>query len=57
VRCIYVAIGQEGLDHRGARQTLDEAGAMEYTTSSPPRRRCAGFKYIAPYTGSSIGQH
>src|SRR5882757_9217777 len=58
VRCIYVAIGQKGSTIAAARQTLDEAGAMEYTTIvAAPASDAAGFKYIAPYTGSSIGQH
>jgi F-type H+-transporting ATPase subunit alpha len=37
---------------------LDEAGAMAYTTIvASPASDPAGFKYIAPYTGSAIGQH
>ena len=40
------------------RQALEEAGAMEYTTIvAAPASDPAGFKYIAPYTGSAIGQH
>jgi F-type H+-transporting ATPase subunit alpha len=58
VRCIYVAIGQKGTTIASARQTLDEAGAMEYTTIvAAPASDSAGFKYLAPYTGSAIGQH
>jgi F-type H+-transporting ATPase subunit alpha len=58
VRCIYVAIGQKGSTIAAARQTLEEAGAMEYTTIvAAPASDAAGFKYIAPYTGSTIGQH
>ncbi len=58
VRCIYVAIGQKGSTIAAVRQTLDEAGAMEYTTIvAAPASDSAGFKYIAPYTGSAIGQH
>jgi F-type H+-transporting ATPase subunit alpha len=58
VRCIYVAIGQKGSTIAAARQTLDEAGAMEYTAIvAAPASDSAGFKYIAPYTGSAIGQH
>jgi F-type H+/Na+-transporting ATPase subunit alpha len=58
VRCIYVAIGQKASTIASIKGTLEEAGAMEYTTivasaASDP----AGFKYLAPYTGSSIGQH
>ena len=58
VRCIYVAIGQKGSTIAAARQVLDEAGAMEYTTIvAAPASDSAGFKYLAPYTGSAIGQH
>ncbi|MDT4946304.1 MAG: F-type H+/Na+-transporting ATPase subunit alpha [Pseudonocardiales bacterium] len=58
VRCIYVAIGQKGSTIAAARQTLDEAGALEYTTIvAAPASDSAGFKYLAPYTGSAIGQH
>jgi F-type H+/Na+-transporting ATPase subunit alpha len=58
VRCVYVAIGQKGSTVAAVRATLEEAGALEYTTivnaqASDP----AGYKYIAPYTGSAIGQH
>jgi F-type H+-transporting ATPase subunit alpha len=58
VRCIYVAIGQKGSTVAAVRRSLEEAGALEYTTivnssASDP----AGFKYLAPYTGSAIGQH
>src|ERR1700710_2326604 len=58
VRCIYVAIGQKGSTIAAAKQTLDEAGALEYTTIvAAPASDAAGFKYLAPYTGSAIGQH
>jgi F-type H+/Na+-transporting ATPase subunit alpha len=58
VRCIYVAIGQKGSTIAGVRGALEEAGAMEYTTIvAAPASDSAGFKYIAPYTGSAIGQH
>ena len=58
VRCIYVAIGQKGSTIAAARDTLDEAGALEYTTIvAAPASDSAGFKYLAPYTGSAIGQH
>jgi len=58
VLCIYVAIGQKGSTIAAARQTLEEAGAMEYTTIvAAPASDAAGFKYLAPYTGSAIGQH
>ncbi|MDR0946020.1 MAG: F0F1 ATP synthase subunit alpha [Bifidobacteriaceae bacterium] len=58
VRCIYVAIGQKGSTIAGVRQTLADAGAMPYTTIvASPASDPAGFKYLAPYTGSAIGQH
>ncbi|MCD0451331.1 F0F1 ATP synthase subunit alpha [Actinocorallia sp. API 0066] len=58
VRCIYVAIGQKGSTIAAVRGTLEEAGALEYTTIvAAPASDPAGYKYIAPYTGSAIGQH
>ena len=58
VRCIYVAIGQKGSTIASLRSVLQDAGAMEYTTIvHAPASDPAGFKYIAPYTGSAIGQH
>ena len=58
VRCIYVAVGQKGSTIAALRKTLEEAGAMEYTTIvHAPASDPAGFKYIAPYAGSAIGQH
>ena len=58
VRCIYVAIGQKGSTIAGVRGALEEYGAMEYTTIvAAPASDSAGFKYLAPYTGSAIGQH
>jgi F-type H+-transporting ATPase subunit alpha len=58
VRCIYVAIGQKGSTIAGIKGALEDAGAMEYTTIvAAPASDPAGFKYLAPYTGSAIGQH
>ena len=58
VRCIYVAIGQRGSTIAAVRGALEEAGALEYTTIvAAPASDPAGFKYLAPYTGSAIGQH
>jgi len=58
VRCIYVAVGQKGSTIASVRQTLEEAGALEYTTIvAAPASDPAGYKYIAPYTGSALGQH
>jgi len=58
VRCVYVAIGQKGSTVAAVRQAFEDGGALEYTTivtaqASDP----SGYKYIAPYTGSAIGQH
>ncbi len=58
VRCIYVAIGQKGSTIASLHKVLEEAGAMAYTTIvHAPASDPAGYKYIAPYTGSAIGQH
>ncbi|MEV0618061.1 F0F1 ATP synthase subunit alpha [Nonomuraea sp. NPDC050404] len=58
VRCVYVAVGQKGSTIAQVRARLEEAGAMEYTTIvAAPASEAAGFKYIAPYAGSAIGQH
>src|SRR5579863_5375998 len=58
LRCIYVAIGQKGSTIAQVRQSLEDAGAMQYTTIvAAPASDPAGYKYIAPYTGSAIGQH
>ncbi|MDO8143025.1 MULTISPECIES: F0F1 ATP synthase subunit alpha [unclassified Isoptericola] len=58
VRCIYVAVGQKGSTIASVRGALEEAGALEYTTIvAAPASDPAGFKYLAPYTGSAIGQH
>ena len=58
VKCVYVAIGQKGSTIAGVRQALEENGALDYTTIvAAPASDPAGFKYLAPYTGSAIGQH
>ncbi|SDX68035.1 F-type H+-transporting ATPase subunit alpha [Amycolatopsis xylanica] len=58
VRCIYVAVGQKGSTIASVKKSLEDAGAMEYTTIvAAPASDSAGFKWIAPYTGSAIGQH
>ncbi len=58
VRCVYVAIGQKGSTVAALRGVLEDAGAMEYTTIvHAPASDPAGYKYVAPYTGSAIGQH
>src|SRR4029078_9296237 len=54
VRCIYVAIGQKRCTLASVRGALEEAGALEYTTIvAAPASDPAGFKYLAPYTGSA----
>jgi len=58
VRCIYVGIGQKGSTIAAVRGVLEESGALEYTTIvAAPASDAAGFKYLAAYTGSAIGQH
>lgn len=58
VKCIYVAIGQKGSTIAAVRGALQEAGALEYTTIvAAPASDPAGYKYLAPYTGSAIGQY
>jgi len=58
VRCVYVAVGQKASTIAAVRHTLETKGALEYTTIvAAPASDAAGFKYLAPYTGSAIGQH
>mgnify|MGYP000907134822 FL=1 len=58
VLCIYVAVGQKNSTVAEVHDVLQKAGAMEYTTIvNSPASDPAGFKYIAPYSGSAIGQH
>jgi F-type H+-transporting ATPase subunit alpha len=58
VKCIYVAVGQKGSTTAQVRQSLEDNGAMEYTTIvAAPASDPAGQKYLAPYTGSALGQH
>ena len=58
VKCIYVAIGQKNSTIAAVRGALEEVGALEYTTIvAAPASMAAGFKYLAPYTGSALGQH
>jgi F-type H+-transporting ATPase subunit alpha len=58
VKCIYVAVGQKGSTIASLVSRLEEAGALEYTTVVAANASdAAGLKYLAPYTGSSIGQH
>src|SRR5690606_22805797 len=58
VRCIYVAVGQKGSTIASVKRSLEEAGAMEYTTIvAAPASDSPGLKWLAPYAGSAIGQH
>jgi F-type H+/Na+-transporting ATPase subunit alpha len=58
VRCVYVAIGQKGTTIAAVRRALEEGGAMDYTSIvAAPASDSAGFKWLAPYTGSAIAQH
>jgi F-type H+-transporting ATPase subunit alpha len=58
VKCVYVAVGQKGSTVAQTVNTLREFGAMEYTVVvNAPASEPAPFKYLAPYSGSAIGQH
>src|SRR5215468_6540648 len=58
VQCICVPVGQKRSTTAQVRQALEDAGAMEYTVIvAAPASDPAGFKYLAPYTGSAMGQH
>ncbi|HIW91951.1 MAG TPA: F0F1 ATP synthase subunit alpha [Candidatus Corynebacterium avicola] len=57
VRCIYVAVGQKGSTIAALRQTLEDQGALEYTTIvAAPASDSAGFKWLAPFSGAALGQ-
>ena len=57
VKCIYVAVGQKASSVAQTVATLERYGAMEYTVVvNAPAGDEAVFKYLAPYTGSAIGQ-
>ena len=58
VKCIYVAVGQKGSTVAQTVNTLRENGALEYTVVvAAPASEPAPFKYLAPYSGSAIGQY
>ena len=58
VRCVYVAIGQKGTTVAAVRRALEEGGAMGYATIvAATAADSAGFKWLAPYAGSAIGQY
>jgi F-type H+-transporting ATPase subunit alpha len=56
--CIYVAIGQNAASIARVRATLEEAGAMEYTTIvASPASDPAPLTYLAPYAGCAMGEY
>ena len=58
MRCVYVAIGQKGTTIAAVNRALEEGGAADYTTIvASPASDSAGFKWLAPYAGSALGQH
>ena len=58
VYCIYVAIGQKASTVAKVVKTLEDAGAMEYTTVvSAPASTAAALQYIAPYAGCAMGEY
>ena len=57
VHCIYVAIGQKASTVAGIVKTLEEYGAMAYTTVvASTASELAPLQYIAPYAGCAIGE-
>ena len=57
VHCIYVAIGQKASTVAGIVKTLEEFGAMDYTTVVvSTASELAPLQYIAPYAGCAIGE-
>ena len=57
VKCIYVAIGQKASTVANIVKTLEEYGAMEYTTIvASTASEMAPLQYIAPYSGCAIGE-
>ena len=56
--CIYVAIGQRRSTVRQTQKTLEEAGAMEYTTIvAATASDAAPLQFLAPYTGCAMGEY
>ena len=58
VKCIYVAVGQKASTVAFIRKTLEDAGAMEYTTivaanAADP----ASLQFLAPFAGAAIGEY
>ncbi|MBI2095862.1 MAG: F0F1 ATP synthase subunit alpha [Candidatus Omnitrophica bacterium] len=58
VYCIYVATGQKSSNVLSVAKTLEERGAMEYTTIiNAPADVAATMQYLSPYTGAAIGEY
>jgi F-type H+-transporting ATPase subunit alpha len=58
VKCIYVAIGQKDASVAGLVASLEEAGAMDYTTVvNASASQSATLQYLAPYAGCAIGEY
>ena len=56
--CIYVAVGQKRSTVRQIQKTLEEAGAMEYTTIvAATASDSAPLQFLAPYTGCAMGEY
>jgi len=56
--CIYVAIGQKRSTVAQILKTLEDAGAMEYTTIvSATASEAAPLQFLAPYTGCTLGEY
>ena len=56
--CVYVAIGQKRSTVRQIEKTLQEAGAMEYTTIvAATASDAAPLQFLAPYTGCAMGEY
>jgi len=56
--CVYVAIGQKRSTVRQIQKTLEEAGAMEYTTIvAATASDAAPLQFLAPYTGCTMGEY
>jgi len=57
VKCVYVAVGQKDSTVAGVVATLEEAGALEYTTVvNASAAQSATLQYLAPYAGCAIGE-
>jgi F-type H+/Na+-transporting ATPase subunit alpha len=58
VKCIYVAVGQKDASVAGVVASLEEAGAMDYTTIvNAAASHSATLQYLAPYAGCAIGEY